>query len=255
MSRWSPDRLRALWPGRRAPAVELRLTDTQPAAIEQQLDALALPPDTRLTCIVAGEGVRYRIVPWRDELSRPAQRQLLAEQCFSEAYGEVARGWTVRQHATRYGTATLACAIDTALLDQLTAQTLARRVTLESVQPALMHAYNLVRHGMAPGLHWFVLLDGGSTTLLLLSPTEPLWVKRIASSALDLSDVLDREWFALGMEPTHCAVYLVRRGAVPAPAVSRHANASSWAIVDLTPPEPASAPIRLTSTTPTAVNA
>ena len=210
----------------------LRLTDTRPAAIEQQFDAL--PPGTRLTCVVAGEGVRHQIVPWRDELSRPAQRQLLAEQCFREAYGEVARDWTVRQHATRYGAATLACAIDTALLDRLDAQSRARRLTLASVQPSLMHAYNLARHRMSPGLHWFVTFDAVSTTLLLQSPTEPLLVKRIPSSALDLAHTLDREWFALGIEVPHCAVYSVRSEAVPLP--SRRSDASSWPVVDLTPP-------------------
>jgi hypothetical protein len=53
-----PDRLRALLPTGRRSAVELRLTDPRPEGIEQQLDALALPAGTRLTCILAGEGVR-----------------------------------------------------------------------------------------------------------------------------------------------------------------------------------------------------
>lgn len=240
MSRSLPDRLRALLPTGRRSAVELRLTDPRPEGIEQQLDALALPAGTRLTCILAGEGVRYRIVPWRDELSRPAQRQLLAEQCFHEAYGDAARGWTVRQHATRYGAATLACAIDTVVLDQLTAQSKARRLTLASVQPALMHSYNLARHTMSAGLHWFVSLDAVSTTLLLQSQTEPLLVKRVPSSALDLSDTLDREWFALGMEAPTCAVYVVRSGSDSVPLPSHQGDASPWSFVDLTPSGPAS---------------
>ena len=212
----------------------LHLTDTQPAAIEQQLDALALPPGTRLTCVVAGEGARHQIVPWRDELSHPAQRQLLAEQYFRDAYGDVARGWTVRQHATRYGAATLACAIDTAVLDQLDAQSRAHRLTLASVQPALMHGYNLARHRMSPGLHWFVVVDAVSTTLLLQSPTEPLLVKRMPSRALALAEVLDREWFALGMDAPRCPVYLVRsaRAAMPLPL---SLPLSRWQVIDLTP--------------------
>lgn len=253
MSRWLPDRLRALLPTGRRSAVELRLTDPRPEGIEQQLDALALPAGTRLTCILAGEGVRYRIVPWRDELSRPAQRQLLAEQCFLEAYGDAARGWTVRQHATRYGAATLACAIDTALLDQLTAQSRARRLTLVSVQPALMHSYNLARHTMSAGLHWFVSLDAVSTTLLLQSQAEPLLVKRAPSSALDLADTLDREWFSLGMEAPPCPVYVVRSDAVSLP--SHQGDASSWPFVDLTPPGPASTAAPLPTAMPKVVTA
>jgi len=253
VSRSLPDRLRALLPTGRRSAVELRLTEPRPEGIEQQLDALALPAGTRLTCILAGEDVRYRIVPWRDELSRPAQRQLLAEQCFHEAYGDAARGWTVRQHATRYGAATLACAIDTAVLDQLTAQSRSRRLTLASVQPALMHSYNLARHTMSAGLHWFVALDAVSTTLLLQSQTEPLLVKRVPSSALDLSDTLDREWFALGMEAPTCAVYVVRSDAVPLP--SHQGDASSWSFVDLTPSGPASTAAPLPTAMPKVVAA
>jgi len=253
VSRWLPDRLRALLPTGRRSAVELRFTDPRPEGIEQQLDVLALPVGTRLTCIVAGEGVRYRIVPWRDELSRPAQRQLLAEQCFLEAYGDVARGWTVRQHATRYGAATLACAIDTAVLDQLTAQSQARRLTLVSVQPALMHSYNLTRHKMSAGLHWFVSIDAVSTTLLLQSPTEPLLVKRVPASALDLADTLDREWFSLGMEAPPCAVYVVRSDSVPLHA--HHGEASPWSFIDLTPSGSASTSAPLPTAMPKAVTA
>ncbi|MBY0468011.1 MAG: hypothetical protein K2Q07_03420 [Burkholderiaceae bacterium] len=256
MSRWFTERLaarvraplRALWPGGRPAAVEWRLTDTRPESLEQQLDALALAPNTRLTCIIAGEGVRYRIVPWRDELSRPAQRQLLAEQCFSDTGTDTARGWTVRQHTTRHGAATLAAAIDTAVLDHLVAQARARHLALASVQPALMQAYNRVRHRIAAGLHGFVAIDPTSTTLLLQSPSEPLLVKRCPAPPGDLAEVLDREWFALGMEPARCPVYVVR-SQVP-PAAPGQGGASSWPIVDLTPADPVASPsVRATAST------
>ena len=249
MSRWFPEplavrvpaSLRALWSGARATVAELRLTDTRPEAIEQQLDALALAPNTRLSCIVAGEAVRYRIVPWRDELSQPVQRQLLAEQCFSDpgsdTGADAARHWTVRQHTTRHGAATLAAAIDTSVLDHLTAQARSRRCTLSSVQPALMHAYNLARHHIAPGLHGFVLVDASSATLLLQSPQEPLLVKRIPVLPGDLAAMLEREWFALGLEAERCPVYVVRSN-VP-PAAPRQGSASTWTIVDVTPADPA----------------
>ena len=250
MSRWFPDRLRALWPGGRSTAVELRLTDARPQAIEQQLDALALAPHTRLICIVGGECVRYRIVPWRDELSRPAQRQLLAEQCFSDmgsdTVTDAARPLTVRQHTTRHGAATLAAAIDTSLLDHLAAQALARRCTLLSVQPALMQAYNLARHRIEAGLHGFVAIDATSTTLLLKTPHEPLLVKRMPGPPGDLTRTLEREWFALGLEVERCPVYVVRSNVMLAPLARD--GASAWAIVDLTPSgpgEPASAPASL----------
>ena len=201
-----------------------------------QFQALDGAHHTRLTCVVGGEGVRYQLVPWRDALSRPAQRQMLAEQCFSDTYGDVARHWTVVQHGTRYGAATLACAIDTTVLDQLTAQSQARRLQLVSVQPALMHAYNAVRSHMSPGLHGLAVIEADWTSLLLLSPTEPLWVQRWPSPGLDLAGAIDRAWFALGIEPQHCAVYVVRSDAMPMPVGGA---AAAWSFVDLTAHRPA----------------
>lgn len=236
MSRWWLERLRSGWSRFGGSAAELHISDLRSEAIADQFQALDLPPHTRLTCVVGGEGVRYQLVPWRDELSRPAQRQLLAEQCFSDTYGDVARHWRVVQNATRYGAATLACAIDTAALDQLTTLSQARRIQLVSVQPALMHAYNAVRAHMSPGVHGLAVIGADWTTLLLLSPTEPLWVQRWPSPGLDLAAAIDRAWFALGIEPQHCAVYVVRTDAMPIPVCG--AAAASWSFVDLTAHRP-----------------
>lgn len=234
MSLWFPEGVRSMWPVRRAGSAVLCLEDMNTDAIERQLDAFA--PRTRLTCILAGEGVRYRIVPWSDSLSQPAQRQKLAEQCCIDAYGEVARSWTVRQHSVRHGAATLACAIDTAVLSRIESMAQARRLRLVSIQPLLMPAYKRVRHQIARGLHWFVLIESGWTTLLLMSPNEPLQVKRLPATDIDLPQALDREWFALGIEAARCPVYLVRAAAQPmaTSAVVRHPMLSSWEIVDLT---------------------
>ena len=229
MSRWFPEH------------AVLRLTDVQPQAIERALDALDLRPGARLTCVLAGEGVRYRVVPWRDELSSPSQRELLAQQVFIEAHGESARGWTVRQHTAGHGTAALACAIDTALLDRLDSQARARRWKLVSVQPSLVHAYNLARRRMpASGMFWFAEVDDERATVVLMSPAEPLQVKRLPSGGADLTRWLEREWFALGIEAARCPVYVMRSGVLASPVdgpVSTQAAAgrsdAGWHIVDL----------------------
>ena len=219
-----------MWSSGRLSAVELRLTDARSEAFESQLDALSPSPPARLQVILAGELVRYCVVPWRDELSAPAQRQRLAEQCFLEAYGEVARGWNVRQGATRWGAATLACAADKAVLDRLEASARERRHELVSVQPSLMAAYNATRQHIERGWHWFVVVDVAGTLLLLMSPTEPMHVKRLPLPLADLSTALDREWFALGLEVPACPVYLVRIQREPLPLPT------AWTVRDLTLP-------------------
>jgi hypothetical protein len=220
VSRWWADRFRwsgidALFANGRSGAVDLRVDSTEPAALQAALDALALPRGSRLICTVGGGAARYRIVPWVDALGSAAQRQLLAQQCFVEAFGEAARSWTVRQHATRYGAATLACAIDTALLSRLAALTGERGLKLISVQPSLMRDFNASRRQLPPGMFWFAQIEPACTTLLLMSPTEPLHIKRLPSGGgeLSLALALDREWFALGIDAPRCPVLVAQSAA------------------------------------------
>jgi len=225
VSRWFPEHtVLWLWPHK---------TDVALAAFERELDQRALRRGTRLSCVVAGEGVRYRVVPWNDELASPLQRQVLAMNCFTEAYGDAARGWTLRQQPARHGAATLACALDAALLDRLAALAQARQLKLVSVQPALMHAYNLGRERIDAGLHWFVCIDGPWITLLLMSQGQPLLVKSLSSSNADLGRVLDREWFVLGVETPRCPVYVTRRAL--AAGAEHKPFGTGWHFVDLPP--------------------
>ena len=234
MSRWLPETIELhLGDGASAGAprgVDL-LTD-----FERQLVAHAPRKSTRLRCVIGGEAVRYAVVPWIDELSTPAQRQRLAEQTYFETYGEVARGWTVCQQRAAYGAASLACAIETPLLDGLEAAARARGLVLVSVQPALMHAFNHVRHSLARGLFWFVLVERRAVTLLLMAPGVPIQVKRLPLPAAGLAGLLDREWFALGLEGERCPVFVARSAtaALAGVAVDRPPDFTAhWSITSL----------------------
>ncbi len=264
MSRWFPDHLELRFgdapssAASGAPALAGQVVagklDAALIAFERELDALDLPRGTRLTCVLAGEGVRYRVVPWRDDLASPAQRQLLATQCFAEAYGDAARSWTVRQNAGSHGAATLACAVDSTLLDRIDAMTQARGLRLVSVQPSLMHAFNRVRGRIEAELFWFVCIEGPWTTLLLTTGDEPLHVKVLPTASGELSRLLDREWFALGIEAARCPVVvsrLVESGDASASLVPTIVK--GWQVIDLDagversafvqPVPPAAAPI------------
>ncbi len=226
MSRWFPER----------PVLWVRPQKSEPvlASFEQELQRRALPRGTRLTCVVAGEGVRYRVVPWSDEFASPAQRQVFSTHCFAEVYGEAARGWTVRQDSVRHGVATLACALDTALLDSLVVSVHAHDLKLVSVQPALTHVYNHLRRSLEAGLYWFVWVDGPWVSLLLMSKGEPLLVRSLAPSGQSLASLLEREWFMLGVEDARCPVYVARSVSTP-PIDARELSANGWRFVELAP--------------------
>lgn len=227
MSRWLPSR------------VEISIAggaDSSVIAFERDLDTRALRRGTRLLCVVGGEAVRYAVVPWVEAMSSPELGQRLAEQCFRETYGEVAREWRVCRHAGGFGSATLACAIDSSLLGHLDAAARARGLSIVSVQPSLMHAFNQTRRAIDQGLFWFVAFEPLWTTLLLMSDAEPLLVKRMPTSSVALIGVLDREWFSLGIDAEPCPVYMVRSAQVPAlTAPWRGAVSAKWRFIDLSP--------------------
>ncbi len=217
-----------------APAVpDATRLDVMLSAFEHALDARAPRRGSRVTCIVAGDAVRYRIVPWSDELTSTAQRQVLAEHCFREAYGDAARAWEVRLHTSRHGAAALACALDTALLDRLDALVQARQLRLVSVQPSLMHAFNETAGRPEPGPYWFVCIDALWATALLMSLGEPVHVKQLSTAGLELALSLDREAFALGLEGPRCHVRAARFGGGEGSPASAAAAAAGWCSVDL----------------------
>jgi hypothetical protein len=225
VSRWFPDRLL------------LRLVpqagETPVEAFERQLEALAPSRSTRITCALGGDVVRWRVVPWNDALAKPSQRQALAESCFADAYGEIAKGWDVRLQHGSFGRATLACAVDAGLPDRLDAAARERGLRLVSVQPSLMLAHNGVRKHLVEELFWFVWCEGPWRTLLLMSGREPLQLKQVPASGEALSRCLDREWFALGMEVERCPVYVAQPGEQAQPAAE---PPGAWSIVHLESP-------------------
>lgn len=206
--------------------------DAMLSAFERELDERALRRGTRVTCIVAGDAARYRIVPWSDELVGTAQRQVLAEHCFREAYGEAARGWEVRLHTTRHGAAALACALDVALLDRLDALVQARQLRLVSVQPSLMHAFNATTVPREPEPYWFVCIDTLRVTALLISQGEPQHVKQLSTAGLDLALSLEREAFALGLEGPRPSIHATRFGFGAGALGSPLAESAGWCSVD-----------------------
>ena len=211
MSRWRPDPL------------SLLLCDDLPAAeavaeLGAQLDARAVPRGARIACVVPAPFVRYVLVPWNAEMQSRKQRQILAEHCFRETYGELAREWVVRVDHARYGCAALACAMGAALLADLERWAVDRGVVLESVQPALMNAFNAIADPLSHESTWIVVPGSGALTLMLVEDGRPLRVALVAGSLERLDALLRREWFALGREDSWSHVRVCAPTPAPAPA-------------------------------------
>jgi len=233
VSRWWPDHL-VLRLGD-APRVQGATTsrwDTTLDAFGRELDARAAKRGTRITCVVSGDGVRYRIVPWSDELTSPAQRRALAQHCFKDAYGDVAGNWSISQTESVYGGASLACALDAILLDRLEAVTRSRGLRLVGLQPSMMNAFNGAHVSVGSGSVWLVCAEPAWTTLLLVSGGEPLHVRQLPSAGFELALALNREWFALGLEGTCPPARIATLGAGPTSAAGDSAE-PVWTYADI----------------------
>ena len=95
----------------------------QPPAWRPAVDALARALEgaparaTRARVVLSNHFVRYVVARWREDLHSISERQAFVHHCFRETYGSAADGWTLREDSEQHGKASLACAIDAALLE------------------------------------------------------------------------------------------------------------------------------------------
>ena len=178
------------------------------AALAARMDELALPRGARVACVVPAPFVRYLLVPWNAGMQGRKARQVFAEHCFRETYGELARDWVVRVDSARFGSAALACAMSPGLLGELGRICAERGLQLESVRPALMNAFNAIATPLSRDSAWIVVPGSGTLTLMLLEDGRPLRVALLAGGLDRLDALLRREWFALGRDGTWAHVHV-----------------------------------------------
>ncbi|MEP6502037.1 MAG: hypothetical protein ABJD97_01800 [Betaproteobacteria bacterium] len=199
MSRWSAEprvfHLDAAAGGAGTPAWAAAV-----AALAHELDAAPLARRSRVGCVVPGRHVRYLLVPWNAVMQARAARQAFAEHCFRETYGELARDWVVRAGAGACASATRACAIDAALLDELGRVFALRGLVLCSVTPSLVHELAVLGDGLPAGASWVVVPEADALTVLLLEDGRPQRVAVAHGGPAQLPQLLAREWFALGRD-------------------------------------------------------
>jgi len=91
---------------------------------------------------LSNQFVRYVEVPWTDGVIADKDRRALAADCFRAVHGEAVAGWQVTCAAARFGSASLAAAVDQALVEELRALLAGRRLRLGSLRPHLATAFD-----------------------------------------------------------------------------------------------------------------
>lgn len=156
---------------------------------------LALPSFTqrkmKVEVILSNHFVQYILVPWLDNLS-DEEELAFAHHCFREVHGTAADSWSVRTSPGRAGAATIASAVDTALLEELRALLERMGLDIHSIQPHLMTACNSCRNSLEGRSAWVALLEPGNLCLARLQQGELVWIRK-----LRIGDAWDEELPAL----------------------------------------------------------
>ncbi len=128
--------------------------------------------------ILSNHFVSYVLVPWRDNMS-DEDEMAYARHCFKETFGDASNSWDVRVSPSRAGTPAVASAVDGSMLAELL-QLLGRAgVTIKSIQPHLMLAFNSCRAAMRGRTAWFAILEPGNVCLSLLRNGQFAWMRKI----------------------------------------------------------------------------
>ncbi len=128
--------------------------------------------EANVRLVLADHWARYVIVPWSDELSSEAERMQHARLCMANTFGDIVSQWTVTVSESAPGTAQVACAIPSALLERIRMLTEPRGLRIKSVQPHLIAAFNGWRARLPRGGAWFVTLDEGSLAAAHFTATQ-----------------------------------------------------------------------------------
>lgn len=115
-----------------------------------RLAALSMGEGLDLSIVLSSCFARFQVLPWMEEVQTAEEAKAYAGIHFRQVYGVAAESWEIMVSEAPPGQASLACALDRALLEALHALAVEKAWRLVSVQPAFALAWN----------RWRTRLDG-----------------------------------------------------------------------------------------------
>jgi hypothetical protein len=112
---------------------------------------------------------RFGIVPWPATRLDAEGRLTHARYVLGDSYGDAVADWAVTLADTPPGHAYVACAMPATLRSALEETLAPARLTLLSLQPRLIVAFNAWRHRLPADDAWFVSMDDASLSAVHLS--------------------------------------------------------------------------------------
>ena len=153
---------------------------------------------TRPRVVLSNRFVRYALVPWRAGLADAQEDLSYARHCFTKVYGKAASQWEMRLSRQPPEMPRVASAVDPELLEGLRSVCQRGGVSLRSIQPHLMVAFNGARGQLRQRSAWLALLEPGHLCLALLRDGHWSRVRNLrieGSWREELPLILEREAF------------------------------------------------------------
>lgn len=132
-------------------------------ALEALRGALAAARWRNAACrvVLSNHYARYLLIDWPQGLRGAAEREALLRLRFRAVYGERSQDWRLAVSGSAAGTRSLACAVQSELLDALRETLAAARLRLEAATPYLVVAFNRSREEVRGEETWFVAVEPG----------------------------------------------------------------------------------------------
>ena len=179
--------------------------------------------NTEVTVVLSNHFARYALVPWSEGLSNAGEEAAFARYCFAKVHGERSKDWELRLSRAPAGSARMASAVDSALVQAIRAAFPAgAKARLASVQPYLMSAFNRWRQLIKGARAWFLLVEPQRACLAFLENGRWTTVRNARGSFEDpgqWAELLDRERHRVGGSATPDGVYVHAGGKAPSAEV------------------------------------
>lgn len=181
------------------------------AALEQVAEETR-HTNAKVTVVLSNHFARFILVPWSEGLKNAEEETAFVRYCFAKVHGERSKEWDLRLSPTPTGSARIASAIDSSLVQAVRAAfPAAARAKLVSVQPYLMPAFNRWRKEIKGERAWFLLVEPQRACLARLEGGR--WsVVRNARGTFDeprqWAGLLDRERHRVGGDEASEGVYV-----------------------------------------------
>jgi len=171
-----------------------------------------------LRVVLSGRFVRWQLLSWRSEISRPEELAAYAALRFRETFGPVADEWQVMFSPQPPGKAVLACAVDSALLEALRTTCKDAGASLTTVSPYFAGAFDHWRHVVGNKTAWFGLIEPDCVSLGLLRDGDWLGLRtqRVNAHWRDaLPGMMAQIGISSGVADATLPLYLVGEGVPP----------------------------------------